>query len=49
MHPVAELGRRDPRGFYYVFGSDRAAASLAQRFTDLGMTSASTIRSRSPS
>ncbi|MGW3723814.1 bacteriocin-associated integral membrane family protein [Streptomyces sp. NPDC000851] len=40
VHPVAELGRRDPRGFYYVFGSDRAAASLAQRFTDLGMTSA---------
>lgn len=37
MHPVAELGQRDPRGFYYVFGSDAAAESLVRTFTGLGM------------
>ena len=37
VHPVAELGRRDPRGFYYVFGSDQAATDLARTFTGLGM------------
>ncbi|MFB7306648.1 bacteriocin-associated integral membrane family protein [Streptomyces sp. NPDC056192] len=37
VHPVAELGQRDPRGFYYVFGSDAAADSLVRTFTGLGM------------
>ncbi|MFD7941640.1 bacteriocin-associated integral membrane family protein [Streptomyces sp. NPDC059744] len=37
VHPVAELGQRDPRGFYYVFGSDAAAESLVRTFTGLGM------------
>ncbi|WP_327744128.1 hypothetical protein OHO28_22535 [Streptomyces europaeiscabiei] len=37
VHPISELGQRDPRGFYYVFGSDRAAASLTRTLTDLGL------------
>ncbi|WP_151484825.1 bacteriocin-associated integral membrane family protein [Streptomyces albicerus] len=40
VHPVAELGQRDPRGFYYVFGSDQAVASLTRTFTDLGLRAA---------
>ncbi|MFF0103494.1 bacteriocin-associated integral membrane family protein [Streptomyces hirsutus] len=38
IHPVADLELRDPRGFYYVFGSDQAATSLTRAFTDLGLT-----------
>ncbi|WP_406470056.1 hypothetical protein OH738_29005 [Streptomyces hirsutus] len=38
VHPVADLGLLDPRGFYYVFGSDQAATSLTRTFTDLGLT-----------
>ncbi|MEJ8643531.1 hypothetical protein WKI68_23440 [Streptomyces sp. MS1.HAVA.3] len=37
VHPVAALGERDPRGFYYVFGPDAAAASLTRTLTDLGL------------
>ncbi|MEU2338511.1 hypothetical protein ABZ608_33905 [Streptomyces sp. NPDC013172] len=37
VHPVSELGLRDPRGFYYVFGSDRAASELARTFGGLGL------------
>ncbi|OAH14879.1 hypothetical protein [Streptomyces jeddahensis] len=40
VHPIAELGQRDPRGFYYVFGSDQAAASLTRTFSDLGLRAA---------
>ncbi|MFF8998752.1 bacteriocin-associated integral membrane family protein [Streptomyces achromogenes] len=39
VHPVSELGLRDPRGFYYVFGSDRSAAELARTFDGLGLKS----------
>ncbi|MFF4761519.1 bacteriocin-associated integral membrane family protein [Streptomyces sp. NPDC001292] len=38
IHAVTDLGLRDPRGFYYVFGSDQAATSLTRTFTDLGLT-----------
>ncbi|MFG3490107.1 hypothetical protein [Streptomyces sp. NPDC047972] len=37
VHPVAELGNRDPRGYYYVFGSERAADDLARTFAGLGL------------
>ncbi|MFE6839546.1 bacteriocin-associated integral membrane family protein [Streptomyces sp. NPDC057705] len=37
VHPVSELGQRDPRGFYYVFGPDAAAASLTRTLNDLGL------------
>lgn len=37
VHPMAELGQRDPRGFYYVFGPDGAATSLAHTFSELGL------------
>ncbi|WP_405684460.1 hypothetical protein [Streptomyces sp. NBC_00057] len=40
MHPVAELGNRDPRGYYYVFGSDRDAGELVRTLTDLGFEAA---------
>ncbi|WP_181793707.1 hypothetical protein [Streptomyces sp. WELS2] len=39
VHPVSELGLRDPRGFYYVFGSNRSAAELARMFDGLGLKS----------
>lgn len=42
VHPVTELGRRDPRGFYYVFGTDRDAAALVAMFSDLGLRSSIT-------
>ncbi|MFF2026118.1 hypothetical protein ACFVW2_30530 [Streptomyces sp. NPDC058171] len=38
-HPFTELGQRDPRGFYYVFGSEDTAASLARTFSELGLRS----------
>ncbi|POX63320.1 hypothetical protein C3492_11700 [Streptomyces sp. Ru62] len=40
VHPVAELGNRDPRGYYYVFGSDRDVAELVRTFTGLGFEAA---------
>ncbi|GAA2384714.1 hypothetical protein GCM10010420_03780 [Streptomyces glaucosporus] len=40
VHPAAELGHRDPRGFYYVFGPGEAAGSLARTFTGLGLRAA---------
>ncbi|WP_405830944.1 bacteriocin-associated integral membrane family protein [Streptomyces sp. NBC_00105] len=39
VHPVSELGQRDPRGFYYVIGPDAAAASLTRTFDELGLVS----------
>ena len=37
IHPISDLGRRDPRGFYFVFGADRDATDLAAVFDDLGL------------
>ncbi|MFE6163821.1 hypothetical protein ACFQ7F_33450 [Streptomyces sp. NPDC056486] len=37
VHPIAEIGQRDPRGFYYVFGSPEAADALVNEFADLGL------------
>ncbi|CAL9477130.1 hypothetical protein [Streptomyces sp. enrichment culture] len=39
VHPLAEIGQRDPRGFYYVFGPPEAADDLVARFADLGLSS----------
>ncbi|WP_233646422.1 hypothetical protein [Streptomyces sp. BSE6.1] len=38
VHPLAEIGQRDPRGFYYVFGPPGAADDLVARFADLGLS-----------
>ncbi|BDH14938.1 hypothetical protein [Streptomyces hygroscopicus] len=37
VHPIVEIGQRDPRGYYYVFGSPAAIDALVAEFTDLGM------------
>ncbi|WP_121748091.1 hypothetical protein [Streptomyces sp. E2N166] len=37
VHPIADIGQRDPRGFYYVFGSPEAADALVAEFTGLGL------------
>ncbi|MFF0448590.1 hypothetical protein ACFYT4_19620 [Streptomyces sp. NPDC004609] len=37
VHPIAELGQRDPRGQYYVFGAPAAADALVAEFADLGL------------
>ncbi|MGW0826984.1 bacteriocin-associated integral membrane family protein [Streptomyces sp. NPDC002845] len=37
VHPIAEIGQRDPRGQYYVFGSPAAADALVAELTDLGL------------
>ncbi|MEW2451325.1 hypothetical protein AB0896_27835 [Streptomyces parvulus] len=37
VHPLAEIGQRDPRGFYYVFGPPRAADALVAEFGGLGL------------
>lgn len=37
VHPIAELGQRDPRGYYYVFGSSTAANALVAEFATLGL------------
>ncbi|MFG2285627.1 hypothetical protein ACGFOU_06120 [Streptomyces sp. NPDC048595] len=39
VHPITEIGRRDPRGFYYVFGSPEAADALVAELADLGLGS----------
>ncbi|MFJ3970925.1 bacteriocin-associated integral membrane family protein [Streptomyces parvus] len=38
VHPLHELGQRDPRGFYYVYGPNGAAASLVEELTGHGLT-----------
>ncbi|MCX5421592.1 hypothetical protein [Streptomyces sp. NBC_00078] len=38
VHPIVEIGQRDPRGFYYVFGSPKAADKLVAKFADLGLS-----------
>lgn len=37
VHPMAELGNRDPRGFYYVFGSHAPDADVTAEFASLGL------------
>ncbi|MFJ3976472.1 bacteriocin-associated integral membrane family protein [Streptomyces sp. NPDC090021] len=37
VHPLAEIGQRDPRGFYYVFGPPEAADALVAEFARLGL------------
>ncbi|MFC7810500.1 hypothetical protein [Streptomyces olivaceus] len=37
VHPIAEIGQRDPRGEYYVFGAPAAADALVAEFADLGL------------
>ncbi|MET7575578.1 hypothetical protein ABZT04_45140 [Streptomyces sp. NPDC005492] len=37
VHPIAEIGQRDPRGEYYVFGSPAAADALVAKLADLGL------------
>jgi hypothetical protein len=37
VHPIVEIGQRDPRGYYYVFGSPKAADALVAEFADLGL------------
>ncbi|MEW2394596.1 hypothetical protein [Streptomyces sp. NPDC046862] len=36
-HPMAELGNRDPRGFYYVFGPHAPDADVTAEFASLGL------------
>ncbi|MET9695308.1 hypothetical protein ABZY31_00020 [Streptomyces sp. NPDC006529] len=37
VHPLAEIGQRDPRGFYYVFGPAGSDDALVARFKSLGL------------
>ncbi|MFJ2773242.1 hypothetical protein [Streptomyces sp. NPDC087300] len=37
VHPIADIGQRDPRGFYYVFGPSESAEALVAEFTGLGL------------
>ncbi|MFJ2906523.1 hypothetical protein [Streptomyces sp. NPDC087212] len=37
VHPIVDIGQRDPRGQYYVFGSPAAADALVAQFADLGL------------
>lgn len=37
VHPIGELGHRDPRGFYYVFGTDGDAAELTKLLSSFGL------------
>lgn len=37
VHPLAEIGQRDPRGYYYVFGPPEAADALVAEFAGLGL------------
>ncbi|QIB42662.1 hypothetical protein [Streptomyces aureoverticillatus] len=38
VHPMAEIGPRDPRGFYYVFGAPEAADALVAELARLGLS-----------
>ncbi|MFF8592236.1 hypothetical protein ACF061_12440 [Streptomyces sp. NPDC015220] len=37
VHPLAELGNRDPRGIYYLFGSRPAERDAIAEFASLGL------------
>ena len=39
VHPISDIGQRDPRGYYYVFGSSADADALMAEFTRLGLQS----------
>ncbi|MFD3762292.1 hypothetical protein [Streptomyces sp. NPDC058622] len=38
VHPIAEIGQRDPRGMYYVFGAPEDADALLAEFAGLGLS-----------
>ncbi|MFF3863258.1 hypothetical protein [Streptomyces sp. NPDC002209] len=38
VHPIAEIGQRDPRGIYYIFGSVQDADALVAEFARHGLT-----------
>ncbi|MDK1344023.1 hypothetical protein QNO09_12040 [Streptomyces sp. 378] len=37
VHPIADIGQRDPRGHYYVFGPPETADALVAEFSGLGL------------
>ncbi|MER5934973.1 hypothetical protein [Streptomyces sp. NPDC002054] len=37
VHPIVDIGQRDPRGFYYVFGSPKTADLLVAELAELGL------------
>ncbi|MEU9334918.1 hypothetical protein AB0D49_17380 [Streptomyces sp. NPDC048290] len=37
VHPIADIGQRDPRGHYYVFGPPEAADLLVAELSGLGL------------
>ncbi|MEV6957412.1 hypothetical protein [Streptomyces sp. NPDC051183] len=37
VHQLANIGQRDPRGYYYVFGPSGSADALVAKFKDLGL------------
>ncbi|MEU9377719.1 hypothetical protein AB0D94_28655 [Streptomyces sp. NPDC048255] len=37
VHPIAEIGQRDPRGMYYVFGTPEDANALVAEFASFGL------------
>ncbi|MEV5594273.1 hypothetical protein [Streptomyces sp. NPDC052496] len=37
VHPLTEIGQRDPRGFYYVFGPPETGDALVREFAGLGL------------
>lgn len=37
VHPLADIGQRDPRGFYYVFGPEGSDDALVAQFKSLGL------------
>ncbi|MER6250524.1 hypothetical protein ABT224_03890 [Streptomyces sp. NPDC001584] len=38
VHPIAEIGQRDPRGMYYVFGSPQDSDALVAEFAKRGLS-----------
>ncbi|MFW6720670.1 hypothetical protein ACHZ98_10915 [Streptomyces sp. MAR4 CNY-716] len=38
VHPLTELGNRDPRGLYYIFGPHGVEREVVSEFSSLGMT-----------
>ncbi|MEU4731521.1 hypothetical protein [Streptomyces sp. NPDC023588] len=38
VHPIADVGQRDPRGIYYIFGTPNDADALVADFSSLGLS-----------
>ncbi|WP_328790001.1 MULTISPECIES: hypothetical protein [unclassified Streptomyces] len=38
VHPIADVGQRDPRGIYYIFGTPEDADALVAEFSRLGLS-----------